>query len=216
MNLTINTFSVNPLQVNCYVVSDETKEAVVIDCGCSTESEWNEIKAYAESEGLTLTHHLCTHLHFDHVWGCAYLFRDFQLYPEANYDDMDIYSHIDKQICSVVGFALPYPPMPPLGRSLMDGDKIAFGNTTFKVIATPGHSKGCICFYDEKNQVLFSGDTLFSSSCGRTDLEGGDFDELLDSLKKLFVLPDNTQVYCGHGPSTSIKREKDYNPFFYQ
>jgi len=209
----IKRFEVNPLCENCYVVSDDTKEAVIIDCGCSDEYEWADIKKYIASNDLQVKHLLNTHLHFDHVWGSTFVHRDLGLRPEANYEDLHIYEHMDEQIRSVVGVGIPHPPLPPLGTSLLDGSEVQFGNTTMKVLATPGHSRGCICFYAEKDRVLFSGDTLFCGSCGRTDLEGGSYKDIEQSLLKLATLPDDTQVFCGHGPSTTIGREKQYNPY---
>ena len=209
--MNIKTFEVNPLCVNCYVLSDETKEAVIIDCGCSDEYEWTDIRKYIATEGLQVKHLLNTHLHFDHVWGNAFAYRELGLRPEANYEDLHIYENMDEQIRSVVGVGLPHPPIPPLGTSLLDGSEVSFGNTTLKVIATPGHSRGCICFYSQADGVLFSGDTLFCGSCGRTDLEGGNYQDIMQSLKKLAKLPNETKVYCGHGPSTTIGREKTYN-----
>lgn len=209
----IKTFVVNPLGVNCYVVSDETKEAVIIDCGCSTESEWTEIKKYIKEEGLRVVHLLNTHLHFDHVWGTSYAYRDLGLRPEANYEDLHIYEHMDEQIRSVVGMSLPHPPMPPLGRSLLDGDELTFGSTTLHVMSTPGHSRGSVCFLCKEKNVLFSGDTLFCGSCGRTDLAGGSWHDIMLSMNKLEALPEETIVFSGHGPSTTIGREKSYNPY---
>ena len=209
----IKRFEVNPLCENCYVVSDDTKEAVIIDCGCSDEYEWADIKKYIANNDLQVKHLLNTHLHFDHVWGNTFVHRDLRLRPEANYEDLHIYENMDEQIRSVVGVGIPHPPLPPLGTSLLDGSEVTFGNTTLKVLATPGHSRGCICFYSEKDKVLFSGDTLFCGSCGRTDLEGGSYQDIVKSLLKLSTLPDDIQVFCGHGPSTTIGREKQYNPY---
>lgn len=211
--MNIKTFEVNPLGENCYVVSDDTREAVIIDCGCSTESEWADIKEYIATQGLQVKHLLNTHLHFDHVWGNTFVYRDFGVKPEANYEDLYIYEHMDEQIRSVVGVSIPHPPLPPLGTSLLDGSEIVFGNTTLKVLTTPGHSRGCICFYSEPDGVLFSGDTLFCGSCGRTDLEGGSMESMIQSLQKLATLPDETKVFCGHGSTTTIGREKLYNPY---
>ena len=209
----IKTFEVNPLAENCYVVSDDTKEAVIIDCGCSAESEWADIKKYIASNDLQVKHVLNTHLHFDHVWGTALVYRDLGLRPEANYEDLQLYENMDEQIRSVVGMRLPHPPMPPLGTSLLDGSEVTFGHTTLKVLATPGHSRGSICFYSEADGVLFSGDTLFCGSCGRTDLAGGNYSDIITSMHSLSTLPDHIQVFCGHGPSTTIGREKLYNPY---
>ena len=211
--LNIKRFEVNPLCENCYVVSDDTQEAVIIDCGCSDEHEWSDIKKYIASNDLQVKHLLNTHLHFDHVWGNTFVYRDLALRPEANYEDLHIYEHMDEQIRSVVGVSIPHPPLPPLGTSLLDGSEITFGNTTLKVLTTPGHSRGSICFHSEQDAVLFSGDTLFCGSCGRTDLEGGSYTSIAQSLQRLSTLPEETQVLCGHGPSTTIGREKMYNPY---
>lgn len=211
--MNIKTFEVNPLCENCYVINDESKEAAIIDCGCSDEHEWAEIKKYIAVNDLQVKHLLNTHLHFDHVWGNAFVYRDLHLKPEANYEDLHIYEHMDDQIRSVVGVSIPHPPLPPLGTSLGDGAEITFGNTILKVITTPGHSQGSICFFAETDRVLFSGDTLFCGSCGRTDLEGGSMEKIMQSLQKLATLPDETKVFCGHGPATTIGREKLYNPY---
>ena len=211
--MNIKTFEVNPLGENCYVASDETGEAVIIDCGCSDESEWADIKKYLASNDLQVKHLLNTHLHFDHVWGNTFVYRDLDLRPEANYEDLRIYENMDEQIRSVVGVGIPHPPLPPLGTSLLDGSEITFGDTTLKVLATPGHSRGSICFYSEKDAILFSGDTLFCGSCGRTDLAGGSYQSIVQSLQRLSTLSDETKVLCGHGPSTTIGREKMYNPY---
>ena len=211
--MTIKTFVVNPLGENCYVVNDDTKEAVIIDCGCSDEYEWADIKKYIANNDLQVKHLLNTHLHFDHIWGNTFVHRDMGLCPEANYEDLHIYENMDEQIRSVIGVGIPHPPLPPLGTSLLDGSEVMFGETTLKVLTTPGHSHGCICFHSEKDHILFSGDTLFCGSCGRTDLEGGNYESLMQSLKKLANLPDDTKVFCGHGPSTTIGREKMYNPY---
>ena len=211
--MTIKTFEVNPLGELCYVASDETKEGVIIDCGCSAEIEWADIKKYIASNDLQIKHLLNTHLHFDHVWGNTFVYRDFGLRSAANYEDLPLYERMDDQIRSVTGMVIPHPPLPPLGTPLTDGSEITFGTTTLTVITTPGHSRGSICFYSANDGVLFSGDTLFCSSCGRTDLEGGSSQAILQSLQRLATLPDDTKVFCGHGSPTTIGKEKAYNPY---
>lgn len=211
----IKTFEVNPLGEHCYVASDNTQEAVIIDCGCSTESEWLNIKKYIAANDLKVKHLLNTHLHFDHVWGNAFVYRDLNLCAVANYEDLYLYEHMDEQIRSVVGVCIPHSPLPPLGTSLLDGTEILFGHTKLKAIATPGHTRGSMCFYSQESGVLFSGDTLFCDSCGRTDLEGGNPDAIQRSLLRLATLPNDTQVFCGHGPSTTIGKEKMYNPYLH-
>lgn len=209
----IKAFTVNPLGVNCYVAYDDTKEGVIIDCGCSTEGEWKGIKAFIDSEGIAIKHLLNTHLHFDHVWGNPYAARDFGVSPEASNLDINLYNNIHEMVRSMFGVSIPIPSMPPLGTNLQDGDTISFGNTTLTVIATPGHSQGSICFYSAQENVLFSGDTLFRESMGRTDLEGGSYTAIFRSLSTLMELPDNTDVLCGHGPSTTIAHEKHNNMY---
>lgn len=209
----IKSFKVNALEVNCYVVSDETKQGVIIDCGCSTESEWQTIRHYIESEGIEITHLLDTHLHFDHVWGNPYVYRDLRVAPEASALDLPLYENLEEMLLQSFGIRLKIEDMPALRATLKEGDTIAFGNTTLKVLSTPGHSQGSLCYYCEKEGVLFSGDTLFCGSMGRTDLQGGSMSEIMKSLRRLTTLPEDTKVLCGHGPSTTIAYEKRYNMY---
>lgn len=213
--ITVKNFTVNPLGVNCYIASDnDTKEAAIIDCGCSAEGEWNSIKQYIASQQLTVKHLLCTHLHFDHVWGNNFVKRDFDLDPEASADDLPLYYNADKMISDMFGVSMHLPPLPTVKNYLCDGNEIKLGNTTLKVITTPGHSRGGLCFYSAADNVLFAGDSLFNGSIGRTDLEGGSMQQLIDNLrKKILTLPDDTRVYCGHGPYTFVGDEKNYNPY---
>lgn len=213
--LKVKIFVVNPLQVNSYVVSDErTKETAIIDCGCAEESEWDNVKRYIAQEGLTVKHLLNTHLHFDHIWGVPLAERDLGLKAEANYADMDLYNNVEDAVARVIGVRIPMPAFPPLGTSLLDGDVIPLGESVLKVITTPGHSQGGICFYSEDDKMLFAGDTLFCGSIGRTDLDGGNHMQLIESItSQLLPLPEDTTVYCGHGPNTTIRNEKMFNPY---
>lgn len=210
----VKIFAVNPLEVNCYVVSDDTKEAVIIDCGCFHPDEWAEIKNYIVKEQLKVVHLLNTHLHFDHIMGVPMVYNDLGLAPEANKNDLSIYNNVEKQISMFINMNVDHIEMPPLGRELRDGDTIEFGTHSFMVIQTPGHTKGGVCFYCKEENVLFTGDTLFQCSIGRTDLEGGCYEDIIQSVKeRLLVLPPETKVYPGHGPSSSIEFEKKYNPY---
>lgn len=210
----VKIFAVNPLEVNCYVVSDETKEAVIIDCGCFHPDEWAEIKNYIVKEQLKVVHLLNTHLHFDHIMGVPMVYNDLGLAPEANKNDLSIYNNVEKQISMFINMNVDHIEMPPLGRELRDEDTIEFGTHSFMVIQTPGHTKGGVCFYCKEENVLFTGDTLFQCSIGRTDLEGGCYEDIIQSVKeRLLVLPPETKVYPGHGPSSSIEFEKKYNPY---
>lgn len=210
----VKIFAVNPLEVNCYVVSDETKEAVIIDCGCFHPDEWAEIKNYIVKEQLKVVHLLNTHLHFDHIMGVPMVYNDLGLAPEANKNDLSIYNNVGKQISTFINMNVDHIEMPPLGRELRDGDTIEFGTHSFMVIQTPGHTKGGVCFYCKEENALFTGDTLFQCSIGRTDLEGGCYEDIIQSVKeRLLVLPPETKVYPGHGPSSSIEFERKYNPY---
>lgn len=211
--MTIKAFTVNPLGVNCYVAYDETMEGVIIDCGCSAESEWRVIRDFIKEEGICIKHLLNTHLHFDHVWGNPYACRDLGINPEGSELDLTLYNNIEEMVTNLFGFRIPIPPMPAIGRFLSDGDSVEFGSTALKVIATPGHSRGSLCFYCAEEDLLFSGDTLFCGSMGRTDLEGGSMQAIMQSLQKLIALPESTNVLCGHGPSTTIGEEKRNNMY---
>lgn len=210
----VKIFAVNPLEVNCYVVSDDTKEAVIIDCGCFHPDEWVEIKNYIVKEQLKVVHLLNTHLHFDHIMGVPMVYNDLGLAPEANKNDLSIYNNVGKQISMFINMNVDHIEMPPLGRELKDGDTIEFGTHSFMVIQTPGHTRGGVCFYCKEENALFTGDTLFQCSIGRTDLEGGCYEDIIQSVKeRLLVLPPETKVYPGHGPSSSIEFERKYNPY---
>lgn len=210
----VKIFAVNPLEVNCYVVSDDTKEAVIIDCGCFHPDEWVEIKNYIVKEQLKVVHLLNTHLHFDHIMGVPMVYNDLGLAPEANKNDLSIYNNVEKQISTFINMNVDHIEMPPLGRELKDGDTIEFGTHSFMVIQTQGHTKGGVCFYCKEENALFTGDTLFQCSIGRTDLEGGCYEDIIQSVKeRLLVLPPETKVYPGHGPSSSIEFERKYNPY---
>lgn len=213
--LCIQRFIVNMIQENCYIVNDETNEGVIIDCGAFYREEKEAIKKYIEDKHLTIKHLLDTHLHFDHVLGNEYLFDVFHLQPEANDRDLSLYQNIDKQLTDFIGLQ-NYPiHLPPLKRSLDEGDTVTFGTHTFSVIATPGHTPGGIEFYCKEEKVLFSGDSLFRRSIGRTDFPGGDYNSLIKSLKeKILTLPEDVKVLPGHSLSTTIGNERKTNPYF--
>lgn len=212
--MNIKCFEVNPLGVNCYVLSDDTKEAVIIDCGCFHPDEWAEIKNYIDTEGLQVKHLLNTHLHFDHIMGIPMVTNDFQLLPEANKSDLYIYNKVEEQIKAIININVGHIEMPPLGRELRDGDVVEFGEHKLQVIQTPGHTPGGVCFLCKEENILFTGDSLFRMSIGRTDLQGGCYEDLIFSIKeRLCTLPDETIAYPGHGPATSIGDEKKYNMY---
>ena len=214
--LNIKTFQVNPLQENCHVVSDETNTCIIIDCGAFYESERQAITAYISNKNLTPVHLLCTHGHFDHNFGNDTIFEAYGLQPEIHAEDASLIKDIAMQ-CNMMGMGVDYNrTTPPVGHLLEDNELITFGNHTLKVIHTPGHSKGGVIFYCKEEKILFSGDTLFRMSVGRTDLPGGSWNELLNSLEeRISILPKDTVVYPGHGPKTTLIEEFNMNPYFH-
>lgn len=211
--LNIKTFVFNPFMENTFVLYDETKEAVIIDCGCIYENEQNELKNFIQNNNLKIKHLLNTHLHLDHQFGNAFAYNTFGVLPQAHQRDEKLIDNITSQ---AMMFGIPQRvEAQKLGGYIADGDEIKFGNTTLKAIFVPGHSAGSICFHSEADKILIAGDVLFAGSIGRTDLPGGNFEQLTDGIRqKLFVLPPDTKVYPGHGPSTTIDKEVRTNPFF--
>ena len=200
------------IQENTYIVSDETREAVIIDCGAYYDAERKAIVNYLKDKALKPVHLLCTHGHFDHNFGNDTIYREFGLKPEVAAED-EGWMDLRKQVRDMMGIDYEFE-VPPVGQLLADGDVINFGTHQLKVLSTPGHSRGSVTFYCEAEQTAFSGDTLFQMSVGRTDFEGGSWNEMLNSLKHVLgVLPAETKVYPGHGEPTTIGYERQYNPY---
>lgn len=193
-------------QANCYIVHDEAvKEAAVIDPG----GDFEEIRSYIEANDLKISYIILTHAHGDHIGAL----QELKSYSKAvvciHEGDLDMLKNKRQNLSAEIS---GFPVEMAADRLLADGDELKLGETVLKVIHTPGHSRGGICIYCEGH--LFSGDTLFACSIGRTDLEGGSFEEIIASIKeKLLVLPEATEVYPGHGPSSTILIEKKRNPF---
>lgn len=205
--LNVKTLVVNQLQENCYIVSDETREAVIIDCGAYYEYEREAVVRYVHDNGLTLRHLLCTHGHFDHVFGADTIHSVFGISPEVHAADRDFVEDMDHQYRDMVGVPYPYPSV-AASRLFADGDTITFGTHELTVIHTPGHSRGSVVFYCAAERMAFTGDTLFRMGYGRTDLPGGSWQQLQQSLRLLATtLPPETKVYPGHGPATTMAEE---------
>nr|WP_321377979.1 MBL fold metallo-hydrolase [uncultured Bacteroides sp.] len=209
----IKRFEFNMFPVNCYVLSDDSNEAVVIDPGCFYEEEKMALKKYIDSNGLTIKHLLNTHLHLDHIFGNPFMLKEYGIKAEANKADEFWLEQAPKQ-SRMFGFELKEEPV-PLGKYICDGDIISFGSLTLEAIHVPGHSPGSLVYYCKQENCMFSGDVLFQGSIGRADLARGNFDELLENIcSRLFILPNDTVVYPGHGAPTTIGIEKTENPFF--
>lgn len=202
----------NMLQENCYIMSDATGECVIIDCGTYFSEERKALKKYISDHELRPVHLLCTHGHVDHNFGIDTVYEEYGLLPEVHQEDLDLMEHLADQAVQFIGLR-PQCQYPAVGRFLSDGDKLTFGDHTIQVIHTPGHSKGSVCFLVENEGTLFTGDTLFYRSIGRTDFAGGSMMQIIQSLRLLAQMPDSTVVLSGHGPSTTMGDELKYNPF---
>ncbi|HBG39945.1 MAG TPA: MBL fold hydrolase [Porphyromonadaceae bacterium] len=210
----IKTFEFNPLSVNTYVLSDETRECVVIDAACFYPDEKEMLLNYLIDNDLIVKRLINTHLHFDHLFGVNFLASHFGLPLDYHPADEFLLEDIPGQL-RLFGFqGFSDDLTPPKGLYLYENDTVTFGRQQLRVWEVPGHSPGSIVFYSAEDGALFSGDALFRASIGRTDLARGDYEQLIDGIKKkLFVLPDETIVYPGHGPSTTIGFERRNNPF---
>ena len=204
-------FQFNVFAENTYIVYNNAGEAALIDPGCSTPKEYEQVADFIELKKLQPVLLLNTHCHIDHILGNHFIYNKYGLAPIMHKDDLFLL-HKLSEIAEFYGVeAVPSPE--PL-RFIEEGDKITLGDSTLEVIFAPGHSPGSVCFYDAKAKKLWAGDVLFRESIGRTDLPGGDYDTLEKSiLTKLFTLPDEVQVFPGHGIPTTIGHEKHFNPF---
>jgi hydroxyacylglutathione hydrolase len=205
----IETFPVGPLQCNCSIVVDESaREAVVIDPGDEPE----RILEALQEAGVRPVALLHTHAHLDHITGTSQVAEETGAPIRLHPADRPLYEALPEQAAF---FGLTARPPRPLDAPLSDGEVIPFGRFALRAIHTPGHTPGSTCFVLEGDEpLLFSGDTLFRRSIGRTDLWGGDTDLILASIReKLFSLPGDLAVVCGHGPGTTVDEEKRLNPF---
>ena len=200
------------LQENCYVVSDETRQCVIIDCGAYYEAERKALVAYINDEHLQPVHLLVTHGHLDHNFGNNTVYETFGLQPEVSEADLKMMENLALQAKTFYQLDLNYN-FPAVGRTFQPNEVISFGNHQLSVIETPGHSRGSVTFYCKEENVAFTGDTLFKTSIGRTDFPGGSMFQIINSLRLLAQLPDNTIVYPGHGEPTSIGWELAHNPY---
>lgn len=203
----------NPLEENCYVVSDETKECVIIDCGAYYPEEFDALEAYLRDQQLKPVHLLATHGHLDHNFGNIRLFHAYGLKVEICGEDQQLVEQLPEQAKNLFGMTIS-EECPQVGRLLKDGDEITFGSHTLCVLHTPGHSHGSCLYYCAEEKTVFTGDTLFRMSIGRTDFAEGSWAEMEQSLKNVVAkLPKETTVLAGHGPQSTIADELQYNPY---
>ena len=206
----VEVFTFSPYQTNSYVCYSRN-EAVLVDASASTPEEQQAIIRFIESQELTVKYLLLTHAHVDHIFGCAFFSRYFQLPWHAHAGSKALIRLASAQ-AAFFGTTIEKPS----GKivPLKEGNSITFGDAVWEVLHTPGHAPGSICFLDRQSGFAMVGDVLFMNSIGRTDLLGGNLPLLMQSIhQKLFPLPDDTIVYSGHGPVTTIGQEKQFNPF---
>ena len=214
--INVKAFTFNPVEENTYVLYNDQHQCCIIDPGCYFQKERDELKTFIEKTGLKPTLLLNTHCHLDHVFGNKFI-----------HDTWGLTLHIHEKEKPVLDFApkagemwqLPFDNYEGDLVFIKEGEKIKLGSDEadsdrLEIRFTPGHSPGSICFYYEPGGFVIGGDVLFNGSIGRTDLPGGDFDTLINSIKsQLFTLPDDTKVYSGHGPVTTVGFEKMNNPY---
>jgi hydroxyacylglutathione hydrolase len=199
---------VGMLQCNCSIFGDETtRQAIVVDPGDNID----EIQAILDRHRLTVTAIVITHAHIDHIGGAAKLKQATGAPVHMNQNDAELYAHLDEQ---AAWLGTKAPLRTSIDVDLRDSDVVKLGNTDFHVLHTPGHTQGSISVWIPAENKLVAGDTLFRDSIGRTDLPGGDGRQILRSIhEKLLTLPGEAVVIPGHGPNTTIAREKHHNPF---
>lgn len=210
--LVVTPFTFNPFSENTFVVHcSETKEAVIIDPGCYTAVEKKELADFIEAQDLKVTKLLNTHAHIDHVLGNAWVKNTYQVPLFLHAQDQATLAAVETY-APVYGF--PNYEKSEAEELLKDNEAVEIGKGKLDILFVPGHAPGHVALYAAEEGFCINGDCLFNGSIGRTDLPGGDFDTLIESIKsRLFTLPDDTTVYCGHGPATTIGHEKRYNPF---
>lgn len=202
----------NSFQVNTYLVYDETKECVIIDPACYGKEEDDALAKYIEAHELQPVLHINTHCHIDHILGMRFVRDTYKLKTRAHESEQKLLAngHIMGEV-----FGFNVKAFPELDKHLKHSEKITFGKSEMSALHVPGHSEGSLAFYSEEGGFVITGDALFDGSIGRTDLPGGNYDQLISSIKnKLFTLPGKTTVWPGHGGSSNIQKEIDTNPFF--
>lgn len=207
----VEKFVVNQLGENSFILSDETGECIFIDPGFYFDEEHQEVKDYISANKLTPVKITNTHCHFDHIMGVEFVRNHYKIPFQAHKEDAFWVENASEQ---ALRFGLEVNKVSPIDDFLVEKEFVEFGNSKLEIIHVPGHAPGHVVFYSKDDKLLIAGDVLFYGSIGRTDLPGGNYETLISNIKnKLFVLPDDTKVYCGHGPETTLGFEKTTNPF---
>ena len=211
MNLEVHCLTFNPFQENTYIIEAPSGDCIIIDPGCFDRSERQELKDFIAGRGLKPVRLLNTHCHIDHILGNAFVSGEYGLGLEIHRGELPV---LESGLMVSSMYGVPYEPSPQPSAFLNEGDQLTLNGITLDILFTPGYSPASICFYNPVDGWVIGGDVLFYESIGRTDLPGGDHATLLKSIReKLFVLPNDTVVYPGHGPATKVGYEKMFNPF---
>ncbi|NND07554.1 MAG: MBL fold metallo-hydrolase [Saprospiraceae bacterium] len=207
----VTSLTFNAFQENTYIISTSGKEAVIIDPGCHSSEEKMRLDKHIVDQGLQVKALLNTHCHIDHVFGNKFVVEKYRVKLYTHKGELPVLAAVP-QVATMYG--LPTEVSPPPDEFLAQGDKFKLGSTELLVLFMPGHSPASIGFYCEEENYVIAGDVLFDGSIGRTDLPGGNFDTLIQSIRsELLTLPDHTIVYPGHGESTTVGKERASNPF---
>ena len=209
--LHIQTFTFNPYQENTYVIYNDEKECIIVDPGMHNYQEENYFSGYIEKNQLKPVLLINTHGHIDHVLGNKFVSEKYGLTPQFHEGELPLVIQVQNYAPQM---GIRYEPSPIPETFLNEGDILKLGDEELSLILAPGHSPAHLCIYSREHNFLIGGDVLFKSSIGRTDLPGGNHQQLLDSITtKIYTLPEETVVYPGHGPTTTVKEEKQSNPF---
>lgn len=210
--LHIQKFTFNPMQENTYVLYNDAKQAMIIDPGCYDVKEQNELAMFITQHNLTPVLLVNTHCHIDHIFGNKYVSQKYKLELHAHVEEEKVLVFDD---ASAARWQLQYEKSPPISHYLVENTTLQLGNETLEIRFVPGHSPGSIALYCAADNFCIVGDALFNGSIGRTDLPGGNHEQLLHSITtQLFILPANTAIHSGHGAATTVGKEKTSNTFF--
>ena len=207
----IKQFTFNPVRENTYILFDETNDCVIIDPGMYDSDEQNIFYRFIKDNNLNPVLLLNTHCHYDHVFGNKFVFDNWSLKPQFHKGELIVLQSIPGYVPQM---GLNYELSPEPEVFLPESGSVTFGSSVLELIFAPGHSPAHLCFYSRADNFLIGGDVLFYNSIGRTDLPGGNHNQLINSIRQnLFILPDDCEVFPGHGPATTIGFEKQHNPF---
>ena len=211
--MNVKRFVTNPIGENCFLVWDDTLECAIIDCGVYGDAKEAKIDHFIEENHLLPRLALQTHMHFDHIFGLPLLHKLYGLRPLCHALEQPIYDFAPTMAREWFDMEVT-APLVPVDFYLTDGQELTLGQARFRVLHTPGHTPGGLCFYFPEDKLLFTGDTLFQGSVGRADLPGGNSTTLVNSIRtKILTLPDDVRVFPGHGPDSTVGDERRFNPY---